>query len=85
MAAFLWPGYTSTPAFLGSTRCTIDYKEAFNISDMPELLPLQNDVIVLHGMTVDGEYIATLPVACGATKPMNNGKGMGNGMARGKK
>lgn len=66
---------------------TIDYKETFDISDMPELLPLQNNVIVLHGMTVDGEYIATLPVACGAIKPMNNGKGvgMGNGKAKGKK
>lgn len=72
---------------------TIDYKETFDISDNPAILPLQNDVIVLHGMTVDGVYIATLPVACGEIKPMNNGKGMakgkdmakGKGMAKGKK
>ncbi len=32
------------------------------------LSPLQNRTIVLHGMTVDGEYIATLPVACGQIK-----------------
>jgi hypothetical protein len=28
-------------------------------------LGLENDAIVLHGLTVDGEYVATLPVACG--------------------
>lgn len=32
------------------------------------LSPLQNRTIVLHGMTVDGDYIATLPVACGQIK-----------------
>ncbi len=39
------------------------------------LSPLQNRTIVLHGMTVGGEYVATLPVACGQIKPnqgMNN-------------
>ena len=64
---------------------TIDYKQTFDISDKTVLLPLQNNVIVLHGMTVDGEYVATLPVACGEIKPMNNGKGMDKGMAKGKK
>ena len=29
------------------------------------LLPLVNRAIVLHGMFVDDEYVATLPVACG--------------------
>ncbi len=33
------------------------------------LSTLQNRTIVLHGMTVNGEYIATLPVACGQIKP----------------
>lgn len=53
---------------------TINYTRTFNIGDKVGLLPLQNDVIVLHGMTVDGEYVATLPVACGAIQPSNNGK-----------
>ncbi|NJW51946.1 hypothetical protein [Salinimicrobium oceani] len=30
-----------------------------------EIDPLQNRAIVLHGMTVDGSYVATLPIACG--------------------
>ncbi len=53
---------------------TIDYTRTFNVADYMHLLPLQNNVIVLHGMTVDGEYIATLPVACGMIKPGNSGK-----------
>ena len=53
---------------------SVDYTRTFDISDNVALLPLQNDVIVLHGMTVDGEYIATLPVACAEIKTMNNGK-----------
>lgn len=53
---------------------TINYTQTFDISQNPDLLPLQNDVIVLHGMTVDGQYIATLPVACGEIKPANNMK-----------
>ena len=53
---------------------TINYTRTFNISDKVDLLPLQNNVIVLHGMTVDGEYVATLPVACGEIKPANKGK-----------
>jgi hypothetical protein len=51
---------------------TIDYTRTFEVS--ADLLPLQNNVIVLHGMTVDGEYWPTLPVACGEIKPANNGK-----------
>lgn len=50
---------------------TIDYEETFTVS--PSIMPLQNRVIVLHGMTVDGEYVATLPVACGQISANNNG------------
>jgi hypothetical protein len=48
---------------------TIDYMQTFPVT--AAMLPLQNNVIVLHGMTVNGEYIATLPVACGPIKPAN--------------
>ncbi|GHA78590.1 CHRD domain-containing protein [Pontibacter akesuensis] len=51
---------------------TIDYKQTFDMT--ADLRPLQNRVIVLHGMTVDGEYLATLPVACGMVMNANNGK-----------
>lgn len=50
---------------LGETEFT---EEGELISES-DLSPLQNRTIVLHGMTVDGEYIATLPVACGQIKP----------------
>ena len=30
--------------------------------------------IVQHGMTVDGAYVATLPVACAELKTIINGK-----------
>ncbi|WP_324719913.1 hypothetical protein [Salinimicrobium sp. HB62] len=50
---------------LGETEFT---EEGELISES-DLSPLQNRTIVLHGMTVDGEYIATLPVACGQIMP----------------
>lgn len=43
------------------------YTRTFEISS--NLLPLQNRAIVLHGLTVNGQYIATLPVACGQIMP----------------
>lgn len=49
---------------LGETEFT---EEGELISESA-LSPLQNRTIVLHGMTVNGEYIATLPVACGQIK-----------------
>ncbi|MER2997957.1 hypothetical protein [Pontibacter populi] len=51
---------------------SINYTQTFTVS--AGILPLQNNVIVLHGMTVDGEYWPTLPVACAAIKVANNGK-----------
>jgi Cu/Zn superoxide dismutase len=41
----------------------VSYTKTFTINS--NLLPLQNRAIVLHGLTVNGQYIATLPVACG--------------------
>lgn len=42
---------------------SINFEETYTVDS--SITPLQNRAIVLHGMTVDGEYIATLPVACG--------------------
>ncbi|MBD1397203.1 hypothetical protein H9Q13_08510 [Pontibacter sp. JH31] len=50
---------------------SINYTQTFQVS--AGVLPLQNNVIVLHGMTVDGVYWPSLPVACGEIKVMNNG------------
>lgn len=41
----------------------VRYTRSFTINS--NLLPLQNRAIVLHGLTVNGQYVATLPVACG--------------------
>lgn len=52
---------------------TIAFEQTYTV-DPKELGPLQNRAIVLHGLTVDGEYIATLPVACGQIKVTPGGK-----------
>lgn len=44
--------------------------EPLELGSLPPLDELENRAIVLHGMTVDsGEYVATLPVACGQLEP----------------
>ncbi|HEY0752165.1 MAG TPA: CHRD domain-containing protein [Chitinophagaceae bacterium] len=48
----------------------VSYIQTFEIS--MDLLPLQNRAIVLHGLTVNGEYVATLPVACGQIQSWNS-------------
>jgi len=40
------------------------YKASFTINPA-SIQPLGKRTIVLHGMTVNGEYIASLPIACG--------------------
>ncbi len=35
-----------------------------------DLGPLDKRAVVLHGMTVDGDYVPTLPVACGTVKQL---------------
>lgn len=49
----------------------VEFEEEGQVISYAELKPLQNRVIVLHGMTVNGEYIATLPVACGQIMKSN--------------
>jgi hypothetical protein len=39
------------------------YTETYTVN--ASLMPLQNRAIVLHGLTVNGTYMVTLPVACG--------------------
>lgn len=46
-----------------------EFAEEGELITQSDLSPLQNRTIVLHGMTVDGEYVATLPVACGQIMP----------------
>ena len=49
----------------------VEFEEEGQVISYADLKPLQNRAIVLHGMTVDGEYIATLPVACGMIMKSN--------------
>ena len=42
----------------------LKYKTKFTINPA-SLQPLQNRVVILHGMTVNGTYDPSLPVACG--------------------
>ncbi|CAN5144881.1 hypothetical protein BH24ACT10_BH24ACT10_09740 [soil metagenome] len=41
----------------------INYHETFSVDG--DLADLSDEAIVVHGGYVDGEYVATLPVACG--------------------
>ncbi len=47
---------------------TFYFQETYTLEDA-SVTPLQNTTIVLHGMTVDGTYVTTLPVACGQIQP----------------
>ena len=49
----------------------VEFEEEGKVISYADLKPLQNRAIVLHGMTVNGEYIATLPVACGQIMKTN--------------
>ncbi len=67
--------------FPNTTDGTIDFEETYTLTIDTSLTPLQNNSIVLHGMTAEltqvvddeivvvNEYIATLPVACGQIQP----------------
>ena len=48
-----------------------EFEEEGMFPTADELLPLINRAIVLHGMFVDDEYVATLPVACGQIYNIN--------------
>ena len=53
-----------TPFDLVEADGELEYKAKFSINPA-SIQPLDKRTIVLHGMTVNGEYIASLPVACG--------------------
>ncbi|WP_152426450.1 cupredoxin domain-containing protein [Cesiribacter andamanensis] len=79
---FYGPVLVSLTPFPTAEDGTIHYKQTFmlGMGDMiayQALKPLQNRVIVLHGMTVEGTYWPTLPIACGQIMP-GNSMGMGN-------
>lgn len=49
---------------------TIDYHQEFNLGEdvaltADQLGPLHHRTIVLHGLSIGGEYVPTMPIACG--------------------
>jgi len=52
------------PFDLADVNGDLRYRASFTINP-DSLLPLEKRTIVLHGMTVNGQYIPSLPIACG--------------------
>lgn len=52
----------------------VEFEEEGQVPSWEELAPLVNRVIVLHGMNFGGEYVATLPVACGQINMVYDGQ-----------
>ena len=65
-APFYGPVLLSLTPFPTAPDGTIVFEQTYTVDT--SITPLQNRVIVIHGMTVDGEYQVTLPVACGQIK-----------------
>ncbi len=64
----LTPGGEEFPTAVGTG--IIVYQQTFTVD--PDMLdPLENRAVVLHGMTVEGEYWPTLPVACGTVSEVD--------------
>ena len=53
-----------TPFNLVDADGQLRYKATFSV-DPDSLAPLHTRAVVLHGLTVNGQYIPSLPVACG--------------------
>ncbi|MCX2739828.1 hypothetical protein [Pontibacter anaerobius] len=58
-----------TPYPMADATGMVDFMNSFSITRAAR--PMQNNVIVVHGMYVDGVYDPTIPVACGQIKVMN--------------
>lgn len=68
---FYGPVLQSLTPFPMASHGKVTYNQTFRISG--DLLELKDEVIVLHGMTVDGDYVATLPIACGEIMSVSGG------------
>ncbi len=55
------------PFDLVGDKGKLRYKASYTINPA-SIQPLQNRTIVLHGMTVNGVYVPSLPIACGQIK-----------------
>jgi hypothetical protein len=60
------PPVVSLEPFPAPKGLTFEYSRTLKA---PPDLPLDRGVVVVHGMTVNGKYDETIPVACGAINP----------------
>jgi hypothetical protein len=52
---------------------TLDFEVTYPVPDaLQPINTLQNRVIVLHGLTIDGAYVPSTPIACGQIRPAPN-------------
>lgn len=62
---------TSFPTASGSGMYFYERSFTLTNAQLNDLDPLEEKTTVLHGLTVDGSYEATLPIACGAYQKQN--------------
>jgi hypothetical protein len=69
---FYGPVLLDLAPFSNAPDGIIKYMQTLDMTT--NLKPMQNNVVVVHGLTVNGEYNVTLPVACGEirVKPGSN-------------
>jgi hypothetical protein len=65
------PVLLSLQEFPTAPTGSVDFEATYTV-DARDLGPLQNRAIVLHGLTVNGEYVPSLPIACGQIWPANS-------------
>lgn len=58
-----------TPFPTADSDGNVSFEQTYTV-DRKMLGPLQKRAIVLHGLTVEGTYVPTLPVACGPIQVM---------------
>lgn len=69
---FYGPVLQPLDPFPMATNSKVNFNQTFTVKG--DLLHLEDEVIVLHGMTVAGEYIPTLPIACGEIVEVSGGR-----------
>jgi hypothetical protein len=60
---FHGPVLLALEPFSSAPGGVIDFEETYTV-DPRQLGPLQNRTIVMHGLTVGGTYVPSLPIAC---------------------
>ena len=70
---FYGPVLLPLTPFSNTPDGTLNFSQTYTIN-VKDLKPRQTRAIVLHGLTVNGTYIGSLPVACGQIRPGEGGE-----------